>query len=81
MGVSVHQIRYFEEKGILLPSYIDENQYRMYSLDEMYQQLAHILLLRKVGLSVQAIRNWKDEGTPTTCSVCLYSLFPRWKPR
>ncbi|MFS0868720.1 MerR family transcriptional regulator [Paenibacillus xylanilyticus] len=63
MGVSVHQIRYFEEKGILFPSYIDENQYRMYSINEMYQ-LAHILLLRKVGLSVQVIRDWNDEGTP-----------------
>ncbi|MFC9709011.1 MerR family transcriptional regulator [Paenibacillus sp. NPDC056933] len=63
MGVSVHQIRYFEEKGILFPSYIDENQYRMYGINEIYR-LAHILLLRKVGLSVQAIRDWSEEGTP-----------------
>ncbi|MCM3203631.1 MerR family transcriptional regulator [Paenibacillus illinoisensis] len=63
MGVSVHQIRYFEEKGILLPSYIDENQYRMYGMNEIYR-LAHILLLRKVGLSVRAIREWSKEGTP-----------------
>ncbi|WP_312886393.1 helix-turn-helix domain-containing protein [Paenibacillus plantarum] len=63
MGVSVHQIRYFEEKGILFPSYIDENQYRMYGINEIYR-LAHILLLRKVGLSVQAVRDWSEEGTP-----------------
>jgi len=63
MGVSVHQIRYFEKKGIFIPSYIDENQYRMYGINEIYQ-FAHILLLRNVGLSVQTIRDWYDEGTP-----------------
>ncbi len=55
MDVSVHQIRYFEEKGLLQPAYTDDNQYRMYSMDEIYQ-LAHILLLRKLGLPVQAVK-------------------------
>ncbi len=49
MNVSVHQIRYFEEKGVLLPAYIDNNQYRMYSMDQVYQ-LAHILLLRNYNV-------------------------------
>ncbi|MGG4499569.1 MerR family transcriptional regulator [Paenibacillus polymyxa] len=44
MNVSVHQLRYFEEKGILYPLYTDENQYRMYGLHEIYQ-LSHILML------------------------------------
>ncbi|MCR8643660.1 MerR family transcriptional regulator [Paenibacillus sp. N1-5-1-14] len=55
MHVSVHQIRYFEEKGILDPAYIDHNQYRMYGMDQIYQ-LSHILLLRKLGVPVQAIK-------------------------
>ena len=63
MGVSVHQIRYFEEKGVLYPSYVDENQYRMYGIEEIYR-LSHIMLLRKAGLSVQAIRDWSAQGTP-----------------
>lgn len=54
MQVSTHQIRYFEEKGILNPAYTGENQYRMYGMDEIYR-LAHILLLRKMGFSVQVI--------------------------
>ncbi|MEK4849104.1 MerR family transcriptional regulator [Paenibacillus sp. FSL H7-0756] len=54
MNVSVHQIRYFEEKGVLQPAYTGENQYRMYSLDQVYQ-LAHILLLRKLEVPVQSI--------------------------
>lgn len=55
MQVSVHQIRYFEEKGVLHPAYTGENQYRMYGMDEVYR-LAHILLFRKMGLSVQVIK-------------------------
>ncbi|MDT0122920.1 MerR family transcriptional regulator [Paenibacillus sp. RRE4] len=55
MQVSVHQIRYFEEKGVLTPAYTGENQYRMYGMDQVYR-LAHILLLRKMGLSVQVIQ-------------------------
>lgn len=55
MNVSVHQIRYFEEKGVLAPAYTDNNQYRMYGIDQVYQ-LAHILLLRKLGVSVQSIK-------------------------
>lgn len=56
MNVSVHQIRYFEEKGVLHPAYIDHNQYRMYSMDQIYQ-LAHIQLLRKLGVPVQSIKD------------------------
>ncbi|WP_019912582.1 MerR family transcriptional regulator [Paenibacillus sp. HW567] len=55
MNVSVHQIRYFEEKEVLMPSYTGDNQYRMYGIEQIYQ-LAHILLLRKLGLSVQSIK-------------------------
>ncbi|MEK3790482.1 MerR family transcriptional regulator [Paenibacillus sp. FSL R7-0204] len=54
MNVSVHQIRYFEKKGVLGPAYTGENQYRMYSMDQVYQ-LAHILLLRKLEVPVQSI--------------------------
>lgn len=57
MNVSVHQIRYFEEKGILQPAYVDHNQYRMYDMDQVYR-LAHILLLRKLGMPVQFVKEW-----------------------
>lgn len=55
MNVSVHQLRYFEEKGILYPSHTEENQYRMYGLHEIYQ-LSHILLLRKLNVPVGQIQ-------------------------
>lgn len=63
MHVSVHQIRYFEEKGVLHPAYTGDNQYRMYGMDEVYR-LAHILLLRKMGLSVQVIKECLTRLTP-----------------
>lgn len=63
MQVSVHQVRYFEEKGVLDPAYTDENQYRMYGLDQVYQ-LAGILLLRKLGVSVPAIKEYLASFTP-----------------
>ncbi|MBU3142887.1 MerR family transcriptional regulator [Clostridium sp. CF012] len=55
MNLSVHQIRYFEEKGILYPSYVDKNKYRMYGIKEIYQ-LSQILLLRKLNISVKEIK-------------------------
>lgn len=55
MRVSTHQIRYYEEKGILFPSNIDENGYRMYGLNEIYM-LSHILLLRKLNIPVASIK-------------------------
>ncbi|GGF90705.1 hypothetical protein GCM10010912_39780 [Paenibacillus albidus] len=63
MNVSVHQIRYFEEKGILEPAYTDDNLYRMYDMDQIYN-LAHILLLRKLGVSVPSIKQSFDSFTP-----------------
>ncbi|WP_339286998.1 MerR family transcriptional regulator [Paenibacillus sp. FSL R5-0486] len=70
MKVSVHQIRYFEEKGVLAPAYIAENQYRMYGVDEIYR-LSHILLLRKMGLSVQMIKECLSNLT----TIQITSLF------
>lgn len=57
MQVSVHQIRYFEEKGVLMPSYSDDNKYRMYGIEQVYQ-LSEVLLLRKLGMPVQTEPKW-----------------------
>lgn len=63
MGVSTHQIRYFEEKGILLPSYVDENGYRMYGIDQIYA-LSHILLLRRLNISVSDVKKQMSTFSP-----------------
>lgn len=54
-NISHHQIRYYEEKGLLFPSYTDHNRYRKYSLKEIYQ-LAQILMLRHLNLSIAQIK-------------------------
>ncbi|MFC9541542.1 MerR family transcriptional regulator [Lysinibacillus sp. NPDC056959] len=54
-GISHHQIRYYEEKGLLFPSYTDNNRYRKYSLKEIYQ-LAQLLMLRNLNLSIAQIK-------------------------
>lgn len=56
LNISHYQIRYFEEKGIIQPTFIAENGYRMYGIDEIYV-LSHVLFLRELDISV------KDCGT------------------
>ncbi|WP_105615387.1 helix-turn-helix domain-containing protein [Vallitalea okinawensis] len=64
MDVSIHQLRYFEEKGILSPKRVEQNGYRLYGFNEIYR-LAHILVLRKFDISVADIdkcfKNYKEE--------------------
>ncbi|MGE7094519.1 MerR family transcriptional regulator [Lysinibacillus sp. NPDC048646] len=72
MNVSVHQIRYFEEKGVLQPAYTDSNQYRKYSIDQVYQ-LAHILLLRKLSVPVHSIKECMDSFSADQYRQLLHS--------
>ncbi len=55
LNISTHQIRYYEEKGVINPEKDRENGYRLYGLNEIYK-LAHILLLRKLNISVPEIK-------------------------
>lgn len=73
MNVSVHQIRYFEEKGVLQPAYTGEYHYRMYSLEQVYQ-LAHILLLRNLEVPVQAINDCMHYSTDQQRKLLEHSL-------
>lgn len=59
LKVSIHQIRYFEEKGVLLPKYKDINGYRMYGIKEIYI-LSHILLLRKFNINASDIKKHRQ---------------------
>lgn len=62
MGISTHQIRYFEEKGIFDPAFIEKNGYRMYGINEIYE-LVHILFLRELDISVKNISTLKKTDT------------------
>lgn len=54
-NTSTHQLRYFEEKGILNPTREENSEYRLYGERELYK-LAHILFLRKFDISVSKIK-------------------------
>jgi DNA-binding transcriptional MerR regulator len=62
MNVSTHQIRYYEEQGVLLPDEIGNNGYRKYGTRAIYT-LSHILYLREFDISVAEIQNCIKEYT------------------
>jgi DNA-binding transcriptional MerR regulator/ubiquinone/menaquinone biosynthesis C-methylase UbiE len=53
-GVTIRTIRYYDNKGILKPSYINSLGYRYYS-DEDFIKLKKILALKYLGLSLDEI--------------------------
>lgn len=53
-GLSVSNIRFYEKKGLLSPKRREESQYREYG-EEDVRRLKEIMLLRKIGLSVESI--------------------------
>jgi len=61
-AISTHQVRFYEEKGIFKPAYIDENGYRKYDLDSMYQ-ITHVLVLRKMNIPVGKIKKAMEEDS------------------
>lgn len=53
-GLSVSNIRFYEKKGLLTPGRREESQYREYGPEDV-RRLKEIMLLRKMGLSVESI--------------------------
>jgi len=70
MKVSVHQLRYFEKKGIFSLANIDTNGYRMYGVDEIYR-LSNILLLRDLQIPVHEIYELVHEYSSEQCEYLL----------
>jgi len=57
---SIKTIRYYDEIDLLKPSYIDKfTSYRYYS-DENIKEYYSILLLKKMGFSLEEIKLYKD---------------------
>lgn len=53
-GLSVSNIRFYEKKELLNPRRREESQYREYGQEDV-RRLKEIMLLRKIGLSVERI--------------------------
>ena len=53
-GVSPRTLRHYEERGLLAPAFTGANGYRFYGMTELLR-LQRILLLRRLGLGLEAI--------------------------
>ena len=63
-GLNVQTLHYYDKIGILKPSYRDpKNGYRKYRFDQTYK-LASIRYMRKLGYSIDAVRNFQDTKDP-----------------
>lgn len=65
MQVTIKTLRHYEQKGLLLPDEVDEwTGYRFYSHEQM-QKLNTIRDLRKLGFSLEEIKDLYDDDTHT----------------
>ena len=65
MQVTVKTLRHYEKKGLLAPDEVDEwTGYRYYSIDQM-QQLKDIRDLKRLGFSLDEIKDLFDDGSHT----------------
>ena len=53
-GLSISNIRFYEKKGLLVPSRKEESGYRDYTIEDV-SRLKTILLYRKMGLPIETI--------------------------
>lgn len=64
---SVHTIRYYEKRGLFLPSKYSQSGYRLYDSDKV-SELHVILFLRSLGFSLSEIRTLKKKKSSAGCS-------------
>lgn len=63
-GLNVQTLHYYDKIGILKPNYRDpHNGYRKYRFDQTYK-LASIRYMRKLGYSIDAVRDFQDTKDP-----------------
>lgn len=60
--ITTRTLRFYEENGFLQPCRIDENNYRLYS-NEQIAELRKILFLKDVGLDLQSIKTYLNSDT------------------
>lgn len=69
--ISKRTLQYYDEKKILKPAFIKDNQYRIYTEGEV-EQLKLILIMKSIGLNLKEIRQLlSSEGTLKTVRQLL----------
>lgn len=65
MQTTVKTLRYYEQKGLLLPHEVDEwTGYRYYSIEQM-QRLQNIRDMQRLGFSLEEIKDLLDDDSST----------------
>ncbi|MBN3490328.1 MerR family transcriptional regulator [Acholeplasma equirhinis] len=54
-GISTRTLRYYDQVNLLKPKRNDDSNYRYYSQDDV-DKLQHILILKEMGLEIEAIK-------------------------
>ncbi len=71
LNVTTRTIRYYDQKGLLKPSGVNENGYRLYS-DKQMKQLKLIIFLKELGFSLRNIQKIiEDPNSEKTISLLL----------
>lgn len=63
-GVSIRTLHYYDEIGLLSPSYRTEAGYRLYDKEDIIR-LQQIVSLKQIGLSLEEIRDCLQQGEKT----------------
>ncbi|MCS4487122.1 MerR family transcriptional regulator [Staphylococcus americanisciuri] len=70
-SISTRTLQYYDEKGVLPPAYIENNNYRVYTEQEA-EKLKLILLMKALGMQLKEIRMLLTaEGTLDTVRLIL----------
>ena len=62
-GLNVQTMHYYERIGLFVPAARTESGHRKYAVDQIYQ-LSSIRYLRRMGYSIEEIREFLEERTP-----------------
>lgn len=69
-NISRQTILYYDKHNLLKPKFVSHTGYRYYHFHE-YQRLEVILNLRKIGLSIQEIKNYFEHKSNKALSIIL----------
>jgi DNA-binding transcriptional MerR regulator len=82
-AIDVQTLRYYDKIGLLIPSHRNHaNGYRLYKFDQVYQ-VASIRYLKRLGYSLEQIREYLDSRTLFSSNVGknLFPLIQRFSER
>lgn len=61
-NVSINKVRFYEEKGLITPAYIDRYTGYRYFNEDNVKQMSKILFLKTLGLSLDEIKSYSDSS-------------------